>query len=154
MVDPFDCVNRIILELDKIQKKYIWNNYQFFLHIHYKFRVVRFVRLRHTRAVRISNSIIFIVFLTFKLTSCSWLRLRFGQTNELLETILSDRGKMEKGSKEDAILLSPNFRNRSRSNDSWSFQRSLHGCQVFPVNHVPASRQGLGEKVRLVRQIR
>ncbi|XP_012344965.1 uncharacterized protein LOC105736119 [Apis florea] len=83
-----------------------------------------------------------------------WLRLRFEQTNELLETILSDRGKMEKGSKEDAILLSPNFRNRSRSNDSWSFQRSLHGCQVFPVNHVPASRQGLGEKVRLVRQIR
>lgn len=96
--------------------------------------------------------IIFIIFLTlsFKSTSCSWLRLRFEQTNELLETILSDRGKMEK---EDAILRpSSNFRNRSKGN--WSFERSLHGCQVFRVNHVPSSKQGLGEKVRLVRQIR
>lgn len=164
MVNPLDYINRIILELRiKIQKKNIWNNYHFFLRLYHECRITRFVRLRYIHTVCISNYnlSIFIFLWIFQIDifkNCSWLRLRFEQTNQLLETTLSgnDGTKMEKESKEDAIPKSnPNFRNRSRLN-SWSFERFLLGSQIFPVNHVPNLKQESQseEKIRLVQQIR
>lgn len=158
MVNPLDYISRIILELNiKIQKKNIRNNYQCLLRLHYKCRITPFVRLRYIHTVRISNYDISILIEFFKLIfeNCSWLRLRFEQTNQLLATTLSVNGgtKMEK---EDEILKSnPNFKNRSRLN-SWSLERFLLGSQIFPANHVPSLKQESqsDEKIRLVQQIR